>query len=49
MKIVAAEDDRNSAWASDSTAFGRKMLAKMGWTEGGSIENHRPEMNTNLR
>mmetsp|Transcript_3830 Transcript_3830/g.8619 ORF Transcript_3830/g.8619 Transcript_3830/m.8619 type:complete len:259 (+) Transcript_3830:291-1067(+) len=34
MAIVATKDTRNSAWASDTSAFGRKMLTKMGWKGG---------------
>jgi len=34
MTIVATADTRNSTWASDSSSFGRKMLAKMGWKGG---------------
>ena len=34
MKIVSTKDDHNSAWASDQTTFGRKILVKIGCKEG---------------
>ena len=49
MAIVSAEDDQNSAWAFDSTAFRRKILAKMGWKEEDGILKYRQDMKTNLR
>ena len=34
MVIVNTEDTRNSSWAKDTSGFGHRMLAKMGWKEG---------------
>jgi Pin2-interacting protein X1 len=34
MTIVDTKDTRNEAWATNKSAFGYKMLAKMGWSEG---------------
>ena len=36
MTIVAKAETRNSQWANDTSSFGRKMLAKMGWKGDGS-------------
>ena len=49
MMIVAAEDDCNYSWVSNSTAFGFKMLAKIGWNEGGGLVNSQQGMTTNLQ
>ena len=46
--IVATEDDFNSAWAYDPTAFGRKMLTNMGWKEGDGLKNYLQGMTNNL-
>ena len=45
---VAAEYNRNSIWTSDSTAFGRNILASMGWKEGGGIGKYQQGMTTNM-
>jgi len=34
MTIVAASDNRNSAWANDKSSFAHRMMTKMGWKEG---------------
>ena len=49
ITIVSVENDRNSAWASDSTAFGRKILSNMGWKEGYGIGKFWHGITTNLR
>ena len=49
MMMVAAEDNRNFAWSSKSTTFGRKMLSKMGWKDGGGLRKSCQGMNTNLQ
>mmetsp|Transcript_59042 Transcript_59042/g.175562 ORF Transcript_59042/g.175562 Transcript_59042/m.175562 type:complete len:292 (-) Transcript_59042:323-1198(-) len=49
MTIVATKDTRNAAWASDTSSFGRKMLAKMGWKEGKGLGKEQQGQTTHLR
>ena len=49
IRVVSTEYYCNSAWASNSTAFGLKTLNNMGWKEAGSHGNPQHGMTTNLR
>jgi len=49
MTIVSGPDKRNSQWASDKSAFGQRMLLKMGWSEGKGLGKKQQGTNTNLR
>jgi len=49
MTIVAGPDKRNSQWATDKSAFGQRMLMKMGWNEGKGLGKNQQGTNTNLR
>mmetsp|Transcript_32003 Transcript_32003/g.39254 ORF Transcript_32003/g.39254 Transcript_32003/m.39254 type:complete len:260 (-) Transcript_32003:119-898(-) len=49
MTIVASEDNRNAGWAKDKSAFGHKMLSKMGWTEGKGLGKNEQGIKNNLR
>jgi Pin2-interacting protein X1 len=49
MTIVSGPDKRNAAWASDKSAFGQKMLMKMGWSEGKGLGKNQQGTNNNLR
>jgi len=49
MTIVSGEDHRNADWAKDTSAFGQKMLLKMGWKQGKGLGKNQQGTNTNLR
>ena len=49
MTIVATTETRNSQWANDPNAFGRKMLSKMGWKEGSGLGKNQQGSSTHLR
>mmetsp|Transcript_37153 Transcript_37153/g.54656 ORF Transcript_37153/g.54656 Transcript_37153/m.54656 type:complete len:215 (+) Transcript_37153:87-731(+) len=49
MTIVSTEDKRNSAWANDKSAFGQRMLRKMGWTDGNGLGKEQQGAVTHLR
>ena len=50
MVIVSTKDTRNLAWATDSTAFGHRMLSKMGWKGGDSgLGKNQQGASTSLR
>lgn len=49
MTIVSGEDLRNADWAKDTSAFGQKMLLKMGWKQGNGLGKNQQGTNTNLR
>ena len=48
MTIVATTETRNSKWANDPNAFGRKMLSKMGW-KGEGLGKNQQGTSTHLR
>jgi len=49
MTIVSGEDHRNAEWAQDMSAFGQKMLLKMGWKQGNGLGKNQQGTSTNLR
>jgi len=49
MTIVSGPDTRNAEWAKDKSAFGQRMLMKMGWSEGKGLGKNQQGTNTNLR
>lgn len=49
MTIVSGPDHRNSDWAKDTSAFGQKMLLKMGWKQGNGLGKNQQGTSENLR
>ena len=50
MTIVVKAETRNSQWANDTSSFGHKMLAKMGWKgEGAGLGKEQQGTSVNLR
>ena len=49
MTIVSGPDKRNEAWANDKSAFGQRMLMKMGWSEGKGLGKNKQGTSSHLR